>query len=77
MLTARITRGSFTVRSAITSPGSLLGRIIRLDIKITRSNYMSSTEGNFRLKDTDKLKVKDGKTYIIKIATTRELQWLC
>lgn len=38
---------------------------------------MSSTEGNFRLKDTDKLKVKDGKTYIIKIATTRELQWLC
>ena len=72
-LTARATRGSFLdvhcenlVTFLTTSLGLLLCRIIGLEVKITRSNYMSSREGTFRFKD--KLKVKDGKTYIMKIA---------
>lgn len=82
-LTARVTRGSFLdvqcknlVGFLTTSLGSVLGRIMGLDIKITRPNYMSSTKGTFRLKDTNKSKVKDGKIYIMKIATTRKHQWL-
>lgn len=50
---------------------------MRLDFKITLSIISCLQEKYLKFKDTNRLKLNDGKRYIIQTTIIKELEWLC